>query len=203
MKMVPLLCCQLGLYLKVMRLTTKFLNISLFPPVSHLSTPQNNQFEEENPMIFLVKVRVLSGSEESTSVGKWLRLLTPIPNGLASVELKVSQWRCLTNNQNGYFVCFPFYSFFPFFPPNSYIFPPMQFKFFRPSFPSLPTITKTSFESLWAPTTTSFGDVEVFDIGEEEDDEDLALFRCDCASTCHGLYPTFFQPPPDYLFLTP
>ena len=136
-------------------------------------------------MIFLLKVQVLLGSEESTSVGKWLRLLTPIPNHLASIELEISQWRCETNNQNGYFVCF-YILFFLSFP--QILTSSLQFKFYSPSFPSLPTVTKTSFESLWAPTTTSFGDVEVFNIDEEEDDKDLALFQCDCASACYGLY---------------
>ena len=81
--------------------------------------------------LIFVQARVVVDSEEHISVGKWLRfffiykhhlrqhlltdnlfyrLITPIPNHLASAEFRTSQWRCFTNNQNGYFVLFPFYS---------------------------------------------------------------------------------------------
>eukprot|EP00009_Paramoeba_aestuarina_P004479 CAMPEP_0201524816 /NCGR_PEP_ID=MMETSP0161_2-20130828/25361_1 /ASSEMBLY_ACC=CAM_ASM_000251 /TAXON_ID=180227 /ORGANISM="Neoparamoeba aestuarina, Strain SoJaBio B1-5/56/2" /LENGTH=903 /DNA_ID=CAMNT_0047924409 /DNA_START=630 /DNA_END=3341 /DNA_ORIENTATION=+ len=121
------------------------------------SSNDNRNFEVEVPLMFSVQVRVTFGDmDELTSLGQWLRVINPISTDDIETTFELLTWRCLTNNKDGY----------------SFSYSPDDDS----------EIESTAFETLWAPNTNDFGEVEVIDI--ESSSDELAEFKCSCSASC-------------------
>jgi hypothetical protein len=124
---------------------------------------EGERFIVGQPMMFVVHAKVTYTAEnphgfstEAKSVGKWRRVITPVEEGVPlDLELELFEWRCLSNDKNGYFMHIPTSDQF--------------------------TITSSSFESLWTEETDDFGALQIQNIEGGSGNVEL---RCTCEEDC-------------------